>query len=298
MSSTIPLCNFPDIDTQYWQLDNKDWVKARKQEWLTIEPMLLGTANKSKKAVTIIKRYFLKGVMPDFRQLRSWDNYERHLDLFTFLWLHPSWDEATLTSLRHTYVHSTLISKDDVSAGFSLLFRSSDSISHIDWQGGDEDPSFIVSSGGYNELLFKIIMGDLTIEHWPEYRKSRRPKTKPVTDILSLLCISNCLCDKYKTTISSDYLYQYEQPLEWWYLSSLKDLGFYREERLDVNLKYLSLALYRIYHFDLEEGDTPRTRFAIKIQKILNERKFDPSIEQLWLDVKAGKVVHKNAWDD
>ena len=63
---------FPEIDTQYWQLGDPSWVKQRQSEWLSIEPMLLETMFKSKKAITIIKRYFLKGIMPDFEKLKNW----------------------------------------------------------------------------------------------------------------------------------------------------------------------------------------------------------------------------------
>ncbi len=50
---------FPEIDTSYWKLNDKDWVRELKDQWSQqIEPMFSWGVGKSKKGVTIIKQIF------------------------------------------------------------------------------------------------------------------------------------------------------------------------------------------------------------------------------------------------
>ncbi len=290
---------FPEIDTQYWQLGDPAWVKQRKSEWLSIEPMLLGTMNKSKKAITIIKRYFLKGIMPDFEKLKKWQNYERHLDLFSFLWLHPSWDEQVLTELRHAYVHYRLVLQEDVEIGMFTFIEHASTWSSQDYEP-ERDVSDIAHTGGYNELLFKVLMGDLSIPYIPEYREKTRWRwqiARREEGIQDLLFKTKWLCNKHRHELAEDYLFQYELPMQLWYESSSKQEDFFTRKKFARKVPYLDKALYRIHHFDeKKEGDTARSRFVKLARRYFDERDFPAEFKQRWLDVKAGEIVVEDAW--
>lgn len=290
---------FPEIDTQYWQLGDPSWVKQRQSEWLSIEPMLLGTMNKSKKAITIIKRYFLKGIMPDFEKLKKWQSDHRHLDLFSFLWLHPSWDEQVLTELRHAYVHYRLVLQEDVEIGFSEFISSATHRAEADYEL-DRDVSFIAHTGGYNELLFKILMGDLSIPFIPEYREKTRWRwqiARKEEGIQDLFYKTSWLCNKHRHKLAEDYLFQYDLPMQLWYESSSKQEDFFTRKKFARKVPYLDKALYRIHHFDeKKEGDTARSRFVKLARGYFDERDFPAEFKQRWLDVKAGEIVVEDAW--
>jgi hypothetical protein len=148
---------FPIIDTSYWKLEDKAWVAERKANWDVIEKYYSGGLEKSKKGMNIIKRYYLKGEMPDFEALRSWsDETLRHLDLYSFLWLHPSKDQRVLTELRNQYVNSPLVVEYDIKVGLGILFESGELIPVYDAKNVDVATSF--NSGGLNLLMFQIIV--------------------------------------------------------------------------------------------------------------------------------------------
>ncbi len=149
-----------DFDTSHWLLDDRDWVAQRKQDWLRIETYFKGPAHKAKKAKTIIKRYFLKGDLPDFEVLKDWQSDERHLDIFCFLWLHPSWDGELLTKLRDDFVSDQNVIKEDILEGvgnFRMYGTIMGSQSYSDDEIGDDN---ILQTDGHNELLFDILTSD------------------------------------------------------------------------------------------------------------------------------------------
>ncbi|MDE1462687.1 hypothetical protein [Spartinivicinus poritis] len=115
--------SFPEIDTSYWQVKDKTWIAERKSQWETIEPRLKTGMNKTQRAMSIIKRYFLKSIMPDFEALSDWKSDFRHLDLFCFIWLHPSRDKQVLKKLRDAYMHSPLVGESDVWLGIGGFLR-------------------------------------------------------------------------------------------------------------------------------------------------------------------------------
>ncbi len=107
------------------------------------------------------------------------------------------------------------------------------------------------------------------------------------------------LCNKQLNYINEDYLFQYDNYLEYWYLSfaQIDDEAPKATKDMARAIDYIKLGLYRIHHFDIEkEGDTCRTRFVQKIRKILDEREFNAQIDEMWLQVKSGKLQVDNAW--
>ena len=292
---------FPEIDTSYWQTKDKDWVLERKAQWEVIAPMLVQP--KSGKGITAIKQYFLKGKMPDWDRFRDWNNDERHVDLFMFLWLHPSWDEEVLTELRNAYVSSDVIVYDDVRRGFGIFLSMGTVDASVDYSERVEEVPSWLHTDGHNELLFKVLMGNLESKELKlefldrglgrEKKIFRLPECK----FSELSLASRWLLIDKMFPINNDMLLQYDLPLEWWY-QSVKGLDYFRLNKKNARSKsqYFK-ALYRIHHFDTEkEGDTCRTRFVHKIRKILDERDFIPEFKQMWEDVKAGNVEVKDPW--
>jgi len=290
-------CSFPQIESSYWLTQDKAWLAQRAAQWPAIELMLINGGHKSKKALTIIKRYFLKGIMPDFAKLQAWENHYRHLDLFCFLWLHPSWDETVLTQLRNEYVHSPLVRKDDVQYGLGML-KANCCIMACQSYSKKELP-LLLQTDGHNELLFSLIMGDLSIEHMPEAGGSSWSFSKNyLVGIASIITTTNWLCHKKVNFINEDCLYQFDNYLDYWYLSCPNEPDYFQQPKFKRDAAVCEIGLYRIHHFDTEkEGDTCRSRYIHKIRKILDERAFIPQFKQMWLGVKAGTIVVDDPWE-
>lgn len=295
--------HFPEIDTSYWRLDDKEWKSNRKNEWARIEPMLVTL--KTSKGRTAIKQYFLTGKMPDWDKFRQWDNYDRHVDIFIFLWLHPSWDEALLRSLRDAYLACDLVMPDDIKSGFRIFLRWGIVMACQDYTGEpEEEMKHALLTDGHNELLFKVLMGDLdrkefllepanTYPPYSEIFKLPQGQLESVNEMGRWLCIDKML------PINMDMLLQYDQPLEWWYEGCTKDENYFVSHAQEEAAREIFYkALYRIHHFDTDkEGDSGRTRFVHKIRKIFDTREFIGVFSQMWGDVKAGKVEVDNPWE-
>jgi hypothetical protein len=285
-----------EIDTSYWKLDDKDWVADRKAQWNRIEPMFQGSAHKSKKGLGIIKKYFLKGEIPDFKALYEWNGWERHLDLFCFLWLHPENDEVLLAELRDLYVNLPHVLSDDVSIGISIF------LSFADVRANDEyteaELPTILNTNGHNEMYFRLMMGDSNGAYRGTHKGNRWKVDRITLRFISQLShMTRLLCNKTVNKINEDVLYQYDSYLDFWYGCIDQNEDCFEGKRGERRVPIAEKALYRIHNFDTEkEGDTCRTRFVKKMRKILDEREFIPQFKQMWADVKADKIEVENPW--
>jgi hypothetical protein len=292
------------IDTSDWKTTDKVWMASRRSNWLEIEKML--SQHKSKKALGIIKQYYLRGKMPDWRSLKEWSNPERHLDIFCLIWLHPSWDEKVLTPLRDAYIASDLIVEGDIGSGFEIFFGSINP-SCRNYESEDEINRILTT--GSNEIIFKVLMGDLSnsvIEiqgYTPRdpivlNNLPNRVYKIPKSSIGTICTMAKWLCIKTMFPINEDMLFQYDQPLEWWYQSCETEEGYFEKPRNRGSQKYFEKALYCIYHFDTaKEGNSCRTHFVQKVRKILDERKFIREFEMIWARVKSGEIQIENAFE-
>jgi hypothetical protein len=295
--------SFPEIDKSYWLLHEQEWVANRKEQWTRIESML--SSSKSGKGKTAVKQYYLAGKMPDWEKFRSWNNGERHVDIFMFLWLHPSWDDDVLVPLRDAYMTCDLIIPDDIKTGFTEFIQSSTVMPTVDWAGSSlEEMQSLLITDGHNEQLFRLLMGDLNKkEYHLKFPDMYPPYSEvfklPQSELFAINEMGRWLCIDEMLPINEDMLLQYDQPLEWWYESCTKDESYFAQRaQQEEERKIFRKTLFRIHHFDTQkEGDTCRTRFAHKIRKILDERAFIQEFKQMWLDVKAGNIEVKNAWE-
>ncbi len=291
-----------EIDTSYWKLDNKEWMTKRKAKWPQIEAML-GCHKAKSKAISIIKAYYLSGKMPNWSALKAWDGYGRHVDIFVFLWLHPSWDERLLKELRDLYIYSDLIVRDDLARGFWFLYSTQNlGIATVSSEGKVDFPNL----EGRGELLFRVMMGEpiqMTYEiigasDLPKGRSYQKEYQLPGLDLGSMFMAGVWLSHSKMLPIHHDFLYQYDQPLEWWYQCCRHNDEYFTKPKKMKEIPSLEKMLYRFHHFNTQkEGDTCRTRFVHKIRKILDEREFISEFKQMWEDVKSGKIVVDNPWE-
>ena len=152
---------FPPLDLSCWQVKDKEWMAARIERWAQIETMLKG--HKSSRGMTIIKQYFLKGKLPDWEKLREWDNDKGHLDLYLFLYLHPSNDKNYLIGLRDQYIKSQVIKTSDIYTGYAIFFRQG--IAMASYEYSDEEVAQRLTEDvictGENEFYFDVLMEGL-----------------------------------------------------------------------------------------------------------------------------------------
>jgi len=258
--------------------------------------------------MAIIKRYYLKGVMPNWEQLKYWNNFERHLDLFLFLWLHPSWDNEVLVPLREAYINSAIKSEfvqaDDVFKGIgyflnvSFLYASGSGLSNYEVKK-DKFDYVLMHTDGHNEQFYDLCIGLGHKDNFPHIMDNILWKRfREHCTFYDLHTLGQWLCLKNELNKSNlDLIYQYDQPLEvWYYCVNLRsDYLHYNELYMPLVLK----ALYRIYHFDTQkEGNTPRTCCVNKLKKILDEREFtDQDFSGMLKQIQAGNVGIENPWE-
>lgn len=312
---------FEDFDTSYWRPKDKAWMAEREQQWREIEILLYGL-QKSKKATAIIKRYFFKGTLPDWKKLRDWDSEDGHLDLMLFLYLHPSKDEEILRPLRDTYLSSYHIRPRDIMAGLQSLdrigfidscaggcvfFRVEDvekEIPHLASElkslppVGKKAPyiyykELVLHTQGNNELLFNLMRPD------PKQRSFHLSGEPHETQIsvwgyMRIWDFSKWLTLTLPLNLGAqDMLFQYDLPLETWYYHCT----FSKVPSEAPYVKLMLLALYRIHNFDqLAEGDSPRAHCVKKVTRMFDEREFVPAFKAMWEHVKAGGVEVENPW--
>ena len=295
------------IDTSFWLTKDKAWMQARKDKWPSIEVML---SEKTKKALNIIKQYYLKGKMPNWQALQEWENNDRHLDLFCFLWLHPSDDETLLYSLYREYMTSELIYETDAIAGYYTFLRSLIQDACARFLSMDDYYSPYLEGKGLT--LFNVLYKDIDFAgvQMRKQLKSVERFQREAQHLLSangyqdLFTFGKWLCLEVFLPGHEEFLLQYDEPFEWWYLSCKNDAeNFFNDKSQGYDTRKMIRyggykALYNIYHFDTKkEGDTCRTRFVLKIRKALDEREFSDDFKQMWLDIKAGKIDVEDPWE-
>lgn len=299
------LMSLESIDTSYWKTKDKSWMEQREAQWSAIERVV--GLNRRKADVNVIKQYFFRGKMPNWKKYKDWDDLYRHLDLDLFLWLHPSNDPEVLKNLYKTYMESDLIHERDVLRGYGELTDNEFLRAPLSWKSIEEYP--YPFRGEKNIILFRVMFGD--IDYVRERvrslvggdQESFSKKTSQIFEFLGYLHFRRMrlwLLQDPNSPLSINSLYQYDEVLEWCLTTmTMNNENQLRESlKTSINLKEYQKALYCFYNFDTEkEGDTYRTRFIHKICKLLDERDFVPEFKQLWEDTKAGKIDVKKPWE-
>lgn len=286
-----------NIDTSFWKIKDKEWKAEREASWPRIESMLSGY--KKKKGLNVIKAYYLKGKMPNWKAMREWTDETRHVDLFVFLWLHPSWDRQFLKELRDAYVNSSLITRWDLLSGFDTFLDSQTVPPTMPM--GPADSGDWPYLNGHGELLFEVMFDDpvQTEYELPPLTKFGKKQIVNVKcpGLRVLLLVTKWLSlSKQLEPLQREFLFQYSRPLDWWY-ESVKDLQFSGLTEFDkIIFPHVKEALAHIHQFDIDkEGDTCRTQFVVRMRKILDERPFFDEFETIWRQVNSGEIRIDNA---
>ena len=207
------------IDTSYWKTKDKEWVEQRQAQWHAIERVVGSERRKSE--VNVIKDYFLRGKMPNWKKYKEWNGDCRHVDLKMFLWLHPSDDHDVLKDLYKTYMESDLIHELDVIKGYGS-FVSHEFLSAASSKKTIEEYQFPFM-GAKNIVLFRVMFEDV------EYAKDRIRSLvggqanydKTAREIMEFLGFSHFLfirrwlMQNETLPLCVNSLYQYGDVLEW-----------------------------------------------------------------------------------
>jgi hypothetical protein len=289
------------IDTSYWKLKDKAWVAERKAVWPEIEKMLVGRKS-LKKSLTPIKDYFLRGKMPKWETYRTWEVFDGHLDLFCFLWLHPSWDKDVLIELRDVYLRSNLKVKRDLKQGYSFFksasyIRSSGTISSE--LVGDPDWTDIPVTG-HPELMFELMYGINGVYEFDEPIPRAGSKDKyeiPTLDWVVILFAGRWLNLPVLVKRHQEFILQYDLPLQH-FLQRLKDVETYRaiEPSTIGNYNKFLRTLYRIQNIHQVERSEQQVACAQKLYRLFETEEYLPEIKAMWNGVKSGEIEVPEPW--
>jgi hypothetical protein len=327
-----PLENF---DTSHWKTADKSWMKEREKQWPEIEQMLY-TLNMTKKGRGIVRRYFLKGSLPHWKKLHDWDRDStvRHLNLLLFLYLHPSQDDTVLRPLRDQFMDHPQALPMDRLGGLTMLFSigqgdaTSGGTRRVSTSGLEKELPLAVSqlpdapapyadckivdihTNGHNERLFNLMLPDLsqstvqlpvtrdtyvcTAPRYFPWDHEELPLRSFRFELHDLWAMGQWLA--FPATSSKGYndmIFQYERPLDLWY----HDVA--TQAAPEGNwLKYMLIALYRIFQVDLgnEPAESPRARFARRIRAMLTDREFSESFRALVTLAKNNGIAVRDPW--
>lgn len=283
-----------EIDTSFWLTKDKIWMAERRANWVNLESML--GEYKSKKGLSVLKQYYLKGKMPNWESFKEWNSYNRHLDICSLIWMHPSWDKNVLSNLRNDYLNSKLIVLNDVKCGFEMFFGDMELATYMSYSS--EEEMIWPNSEGHNEEIFDVLIGDFSTTEYTIYcgnptsafRQIPHPVySLPKGRLITLQSMAKLLNIENMYPVNEDFIYQYDAPLEWWYRGASVDFENFKIGMRNP-LRVLMDPLRTINSFDVDrEGDTCRSRFVTKIRDILDNREFQGGVNEAWKDVKAGR---------
>lgn len=295
------------IDTAFWNTSDKDWMAQRRADWPKIEEMLLSVVQ-VKKHLPLIKSYYLRGEIPDWDKGQAKYDPKPHLNLFLFLWLHPSWDEAVLTEVRESYINSQTIWHRDVEAGYSSFLVSQGrgkTLNYADVDGYEIYPDL----NGFGELLFRVMYINPVVRelNFNSYRTENLDGTSgkvissafriPDQKFDEMVWMSQWLRLGTLVPYNYGFMYQYDDVLNYWY-QNVKDKNYFElGSNREMKPSWYKI-IYPFHHFDIEEeGDTCRTRFVKKLRGILDEEQFFDEFNQMWGDIKDDRVKVEDPWD-
>lgn len=291
------------IDTSYWKTKDAEWVAQREAQWPAIERMV--GAERRKSEINVIKDYFMRGKMPNWKKYKEWNGDCRHVDLKVFLWLHPSDGHEVLKCLYKSYIESDLIHERDVILGYGSFVDHEFLSATALWESLEEYPFPFL--GAKNIILFRVMFENVEyatdrIRSLVGGQASFDKKAQNIFEFLGyqhFLRMWLWLLQDIKSPLCLNNLYQYDDVLEWCLttLTPKNEKEFLEGLQIPEYLEEFQKALYCINCFDTEkEGNTCRAQAVHKIRKILNERKFVPEFKQLWEDVKAGNIEVNDPW--
>lgn len=141
------------MDRSYWYVDDKGWLKERKETWNIIRENLLRTQYFDRDDFKYIEEYYLRGVEPCDDDSFSPDKSITLL-LVIKLALHPSRDACVWETVKEEAVQGYDAEKN-VKDSYLLLFRDGSSLAY-NGEGGLGFWFF----GGVEEKLVRFFTGE------------------------------------------------------------------------------------------------------------------------------------------
>jgi len=297
------------IDTSDWKIKDPEWKEQREAQWPAIKRMLAPDRRKSE--LNVIKQYFLKGKMPNWEKYKNWDEgvRDRHVDLFVFLWLHPTEDQAYLNHLCADYIKSDLIVYNDLTSFDNFLraeFRSlvAPGLSLDKYEGvycGEKNililRAWLANYSLYEERVMamkadiKWIGGERGPATLTEYR-----------DYVGFLYFRRWLLSEIDSPLVQTRLFRYFDVIDWGFkgfdeFAEQEFLDSLRNDPFEMNLHNYREALYCIQHFNTSSDDcSGRAGAVLQLRKLLDEYPYVQEFKEIWEDVKSGRIEVEGAW--
>jgi hypothetical protein len=290
------------VDKDHWHPNDTQWLAERKVAWPDVEDRLL-VLGKKRKEINVVKRYYLYGEMPDWLKLQDDNADENHVDLYTFLWLHPSWDMNVLEPLRDAYVNYEPARAmrfwpvfQPIALGVNTACAAGSHRLSLDGK------SIVMHAEGHFNELFDLCIGRGCRKEFLHFLLKERPWDQVYNQITfgHLISLAEWLMiGRELNACNRDMLFQYEQPIEAWYYAVNALPNYFLDKKVESAKKSaIATALWRIFHFDLEqEGDTIRSRCLVKWRKLLKERSFEsPEFNEVLDIVLNDELRIYNPW--
>ena len=283
---------FPDIDRSAWLLSDPAWVKARQAQWPLIEPVLSQHFGKKPAFLKIVQRFFLSGEMPDWS--KHVPDRQSHLDLYTFLWLHPSHDAAVLAELREQYVASPLTSATDIAQGHDHLAKLH-RFSPVGTKEEIAQRQAVLPLLKAGELMFSTLHGEQALQ------EERRDRPGTWFGFVRWEKWRADLCDLYHfvqwltapRTASSPVPFLLEPSVWRWWQRDLSEETHRTRLALSLSWTQVLEPLMTLAAFDAAAGsDAVRAEAATRVRNWLDTQPHDPDLSAAWMLIKRGEFVY------
>lgn len=266
--------------------------------WRVLEPVLRHQLGLTRPVIASLQRYYQKGQLPDFRKVhlgeRTDETSKRHLNLFFFLCLYPSQDEATLVRLRENYLSASEIRSADIAAGYDCLYRVGVELPFVDGK------LLVADKTGPRVKHIEVQLGleqDLTRVMQVMYdavddTQVRRPGSADVVPVTSpsfgsLLAAGNWLQHRAQGPVGESCLLQHPRSLEILYRVAMTEQ---RQILADLSWRAegIEQSLYRIASFEKRgrnRKDPARLAFVRGVARLFEVHDWFPELATLWAKV-------------
>lgn len=261
-----------------WPVDDKEWLKNRKEQWRELEQTMRCLQYK-RKNVVLFKDYFIKGEI-------NWDDYyacsiSSGAGLFLLMRMHPRQEIATLR--RILFSCTDRYKFDKCWKAFDLWYSASIRAAQGDvYLALGQDGAF----GGKDQLYAELFYGSEFPPPLPLDRDGN-PLPNPVSADGMYVWIMRA---SYFFMLGvTRYRYALAQYMaEYWY--SLLPLVKYFTP--DSDKEYIVRFLQSVYYFDelaIPDELPARRQLAIQFLEILENRPLPEKLQTLWQRVKSSE---------
>ncbi len=274
------------VDPTHWPVKDKSWMRKREAQWNEAERSLC--REKTRKAQNIIKQYFLKGKLPDWRKLDDgWDIHDkfRHLDLFSLLYCHPVQDYQVLKPLRDAYLQGKPFGRThaDVRASSETfrLLAETDPASNGGLLG--KRKHFDREVALLTRLMCEQLAGETDRETGAYWLLSSGP------GLFTLAAVEKWLQWDQLNEYGEKFLLQFPEAREVMYdnVCNVSDRRNRNATLGESNAALLEKVFYAMRDFVLDkEGDAVRSRVVNDLFDMFNERPWIPRFKEIWERVR------------